>query len=173
MFIHDEIIDARVQVHGRPSPDDFDLQREWFREALRDSLELAAKTRQVSHLGEKTPPRRNNTLGPSITEHGPNTTSDMGFDIPFAPVMETNVTGWPGTFHSHTQQTAIPQQWEAARVPDEMAINAMNDQFYGTPTAQMTDNNGRPFPSHNFLEQGDQNDFDISEWVIRDNLEDR
>jgi hypothetical protein len=177
LFIHETMIDARVKVHGMP-PSDFDLQREWYREALRDSLRVAAETKKVSHIKEKAPLRQNNTLAPLPGPGpGPSTVDAMGYDVsmaatnqmPHTPIMNNNIPGMsvlPSTYHSATPQHTLPHQWEmATNVPDPMTLNpAMNYQFFESPGA-MTDNNRQPFPpAFNFIDQSNQNDFDFPDW---------
>jgi len=177
LLINEAMIDTRVQVHGMP-PSDFDLQREWYREALRDSLRVAAKTKtkKASHnMKGDAPPRRNHTLAPSPGP-GPSTVGALGYNVstattpqmPHAPVMNSNVSNMalmPPSFPSNTPQFGLQHQWGMnANMPDtshSMAIPAeMNYQFYESPNP-MTDGNRQSFPDNfNFLGQNNQNAFD-------------
>jgi hypothetical protein len=174
LFIHASMIDARVRAHGLPPPN-FDLQREWYMEALRDSLRVAAETKKVSHIKGKMPSRRDNTLALSSGSAGPSTASGMPFNVslaassqmPSTPIMNNNIQGMsvmPPTFHPGTQQHAPAHQWElATSMPGLMNINppAMNVQFFDSPD-QMADDNRQSFPTtYPYLEQGEQADFDL------------
>lgn len=46
LMINEEMIDARIQIHGEP-PSDLPEQRAWYQDTLRESLKLAAKTKLV------------------------------------------------------------------------------------------------------------------------------
>jgi hypothetical protein len=174
------MIDTRVQAHGKP-PAAFDLQRAWYREALRDSLRVAAKTKtkKDSHnMKGDAPPRRNNTLAPSPGP-GPSMVGGMGYvstattpQVQHTPVMNSNVSNMalmPPGFHPSAPQYGMQPQWGInATMPDtshSMTINPaqipVDFQFaYGSPTT-MTDSNGQSFaPTYNFLGQSNQNDFD-------------
>lgn len=173
LLINEKMIDTRVQAHGEP-PADFDLQRAWYREALRDSLRVAAKTKTKKdshHMKGDAPPRRNNTLAPSPGP-GPSTVGGMGYvstaatpQVPLTPVMNSNVSNMalmPPGYHSSTPQYGIQPQWGInATMPDNghsMAIPVDFQFAYGSPNT-MTDN-GQSFPpSYNFLGQSNQNNF--------------
>jgi hypothetical protein len=43
IFINDTMVESRIQAHGLP-PTDIQLQRDWYRGVLRESLQLAAHT---------------------------------------------------------------------------------------------------------------------------------
>ena len=43
IFINDNMIESRIKAHG-PPPSDIQLQRDWYRGVLRESLQLAAQT---------------------------------------------------------------------------------------------------------------------------------
>lgn len=43
IFINDNMIDSRIKAHG-PPPSDIQLQRDWYRGVLRESLQVAAQT---------------------------------------------------------------------------------------------------------------------------------
>ena len=43
LMVNDHIVDCRIQAHG-PPPSEPELQREWYRDALRDTLRIAART---------------------------------------------------------------------------------------------------------------------------------
>jgi hypothetical protein len=52
LLIHEKVIDARIQAHGEP-PSGGQQQRDWYQDALRDSLKLAAKTRLGSNRADQ------------------------------------------------------------------------------------------------------------------------
>jgi hypothetical protein len=170
------MIHARVEAHGLP-PADFDLQREWYREALRDSLRVAAETKKVSHFKRSAASRQNNTLAPSsMSGPGPSIIDGMGYNdsmaatvqMPHPPAMN-NVPGTSALPHPYppvTQQYTMQDQWPMPLndMSGPMTINpaAIYSQFPESP-APMTDNNGPPFQSSRFFGQGNlgtRDDFD-------------
>ncbi|KAH8790699.1 hypothetical protein BGZ57DRAFT_876173 [Hyaloscypha finlandica] len=179
LFIHDKIIDARVEAHGFPSAD-FDLQREWYREALRDSLRVAAKTKQVSH-SKSAASRQNNTVAPSpASGPGPSIIGGTGYKDSMAATVQMphpstmdSMSGTSAPPHPYplTQQYTIQDQWSMplSDVPGPMTIDpaAIYSQYTESP-APMTDSNGPQFQSSHYLGQGNlgtQDDFsDLASW---------
>lgn len=64
LLINDNVVESRIKVHGLP-PSDTQEQRAWYRDALRDTLKLAAKTKLVPGIV-------------SLASHGPSTSSIQG-----------------------------------------------------------------------------------------------
>jgi hypothetical protein len=181
LFIHDTMINARVEAHGLP-PADFDLQREWYREALRDSLRVAAETKKVSHFKRSAASRRNNTLAPpSASGPGPSIIDGMGYNGPMAATIQmphpptmNNMSGTSALRHPYpplTQQHTMQDPWAIPpnNVSGPMTINpgAIYPPFYESP-APLTDNSGPPFQTSYFIGQGNlgtQDDFDnLTDW---------
>ena len=170
------MINARVEAHGLP-PADFDLQREWYREALRDSLRVAAKTKKVSHFKRSAASRRNNILAPSSASGpGPSIIDGMGYNDPMAATIQmphpstmdsmSGTSAPPHPYPPLTQQYTMQDQWPMPPndVSGQMTINpaAIYSQFTESP-APMTDNNGSQFQSSHFFGQGNlgtRDDFD-------------
>jgi hypothetical protein len=170
------MIDARVQAHGMP-PSNFDLQREWYKEALRDSLRVAARSKKVSHIKRKASPAPSNTLGPSPGPgSGPTTVNELGYSgsvvttpqMPQTPAMNSNAPSMsilPHNYHlgpqQHTLQAQIPQWGMNANTSNAITLNpaAMNYQFFESQNT-MTSNSGHTFPApYNFIGQSNQNEF--------------
>ena len=178
MFIHETMINARVKVHGRP-PSDFDLQREWYQEALRDSLRVAAETKTVSQIKGKAPPRQNNTLAPSSGPGpGPSTVGVMGYNVPMAattqmphtPIMNNNLPGMSAMappYHSGSQQHTMQHPWQMTTNvsgPMPNSTTPIDFQYFESP-GPITDNRGQSFlPPNYFIGQGHQDNYDFSDW---------
>ena len=64
-MINDGLVDAKIQIHGAP-PTDLEQQRTWYRDVLRDSLKLAAKTTLVlQNKGGPSSEQQNTSGNPS------------------------------------------------------------------------------------------------------------
>jgi len=180
LFIHDKIIDARVEAHGFPSAH-FDLKREWYREALRDSLRVAAKTKQVSHSNSAASRQNNTVAPPPASGPGPSIIGGTGYNDSMAATVQmphpstmdsmSGTSAPPHPYPPLTQQHTIQDPWVIApnNVSGPIAINpgAIYPPFFESP-APMTDNNGPPFQSSQFFGQGNlgtQEDFDdLASW---------
>jgi hypothetical protein len=164
------MIDSRVQVHGMP-PSDFDSQREWYREALRDSLRVAARTKKVSNIKGKSPQRQNNMLAPSGgSRTGPSTVGGLDYNVSTpqvlqTPIMDNNVPNMhllQPNYHPGTQPHVMQSPWGmGTNMQDNLPIDQTPIGYlYDSPNT-MTDNSGQPFPStFNLFNQSNQNDFD-------------
>jgi len=168
------MINARVEAHGLP-PEDFDLQRQWYREALRDSLQVAAKTKKVSNIKGPAASRRNNTV-PPLPASGPGRSiiGGTGYNDSMAATVQMphlstidsmSGTSAPPHLHPLSQQYTMHGQWPMPLndVSEHMTIDpaAIYSQFT-EPPAPMTDNNGPQFPSSHYFDQenlGTQDDF--------------
>jgi hypothetical protein len=172
------MVDARIQAHGVP-PSDFDLQREWYREALRDSLRVAAQSKKVSHIKGKASSRQTNTLAPSPGP-GPSTSGvgGLSYNIPIAttpnvpqvPNMRSNLTSIP---MQHDFQPAAPpqQQQPQQSIQNQWSIDSTISGGMGMDTSlnflfqspnTMTDNTGQHYPPDLYLfGQNDQSTFDL------------
>ena len=64
LLINDNVVESRIKAHGLP-PSGTQEQRAWYRDALRDTLKLAAKTKLVPRIV-------------SLASHGPCTSSIQG-----------------------------------------------------------------------------------------------
>lgn len=63
LLIHKTVVNARVHSHG-PPPFNLELQREWYQEALLDSINAAAR-----NLKGHSTVKNHDTLGPSQGRH--------------------------------------------------------------------------------------------------------
>lgn len=158
------------------------MQRQWYREALRDSLQVAAKTKKVSNIKGGAASRRNNTVAPpSASGPGPRIIEGMDYNgsmavavqMPHPPTM-TNMPGTSALRHPYpplTQQHTMPAPWPIPpnNVSGPMVINP--DEIYSPffePQAPMTGNNAPPFQPSHFFGQGNmgtRDDFDdLASW---------
>ena len=81
IFINDNMIDSRIRAHG-PPPSDIQLQRDWYRGVLRESLQVAAQTIFV--------PRKKSVASSSEvtkvpTSEGGGVVQNTGYDMPMIP----------------------------------------------------------------------------------------
>jgi hypothetical protein len=177
LFIHDRMVDARIQAHGVP-PSNFDLQREWYREALRDSLRVAAQSKKVSHIKGKASSRQTSTLVPSpgpvpstgstrgLSYNGPITATP---NVPQAPDMRSNLASIP---MQHNFQPAAPppqqpqqpiqNQWNIdSTISGGMGMDNSLSFLFESPNT-MTDNTGQHYTPELYLfGQNDQSTFDL------------
>jgi hypothetical protein len=172
------MVDARIQAHGDP-PSDLDLQREWYREALRDSLRVAAQSRKVSHVKGKASSRQTNTLAPSPGS-GPSTSGAGGpsYNVPIpttpnvtqAPDMSSNLANIP--MQHNFQPAAQPQQQQPQEpIQNQWSIDSTISGGMGMDTSlsflfqspnTMTDNTGQHYtPDLYLFGQNDQGTFDL------------
>jgi len=74
LLANDIIVESRIEAHG-PPPSDQDLQREWYRDALRDALRISAKTtRNVTYTQER---RSSALMSSSLSAQGSTSNSLM------------------------------------------------------------------------------------------------
>jgi hypothetical protein len=74
LLTNDIIVESRIEAHGPPS--DPDLQREWYRDALRDALKIAGRTtRNVTYTHDSPSSTIMNT---SLSAQGSSTNPPMG-----------------------------------------------------------------------------------------------
>jgi hypothetical protein len=106
LLIHESIIDARIDA-GRSPPTEFQPQRDWYQDVLRESLKLAARTRLVLPMKSKTTSEQQGVSNPSITppySQGPTASGvqETGYNLPLmaepndiAPVFQmTDLDQW-------------------------------------------------------------------------------
>lgn len=68
LLINEKLIDARIQAHG-PPPSGGQQQRDWYQDALRDSLRVAAKTRLIlSNNAGQSSPQKSHDMSSSYSQ---------------------------------------------------------------------------------------------------------
>jgi hypothetical protein len=83
IFINDTLVESRIQAHG-PPPNDIQQQRDWYREALRESLQVAAHTRYNPRKRSASPSMQ--ASQPSPERLSRSSTQNTGYDTPMMPV---------------------------------------------------------------------------------------
>jgi len=80
LLINDKLIDARIRVHG-PPPAELQTQRDWYRDVLRESLQVATKTRLAPQKKPEPSSEQQNPTQSSKTSYypqGPSTSRVQG-----------------------------------------------------------------------------------------------
>ena len=135
------MVDARMDVHG-PPPQDIQAQRDWYQDALRETLKLAAKTRLV--MPTKSEQQRHTETSDTISPASFNTGGN-------GPAIESqsqqsDLTMSPLTYDP--QQVGLMDTLEPANI--DMGTGNVVDSYLYFPQP-LSDGNGPLFqPQYNF-----------------------
>lgn len=105
LLINERMIDARIEIHGLP-PTDIQAQRDWYQDALRESLKLAAKTRLVLPKKAEPSSEQRDTGNPTQL-HGTSASRVQGTGYSM-PIMTAPHNMTPGYQMTATHEPQVP-----------------------------------------------------------------
>jgi hypothetical protein len=105
------MIDARIEIHG-PPPTELQQQRDWYQDALRDALKVAAKTRLVIQKGSEASPEQQGISNSSATSpysQGPSASGGQGagYNLPLMAAPQDMASGFQMTATHEPQVSSM------------------------------------------------------------------
>jgi len=145
------MIESRIKA-GRLPPTELEPQLAWFREALRDSLKIAAKTKKVSRITAGATSGHVNTLPtPELSNAEINTSGYMPItttsQASHAPLMNHSLSGMvlsPQSFVS-TPHNGGPLPWQMNSIPNTGPLGADMDYSWIAPSHNLSDSTSQTF----------------------------